>query len=1000
MIPLRLEISNFLSYRASTTLDFHGLHLACISGANGAGKSTILDAITWALFGRSRSKNDDDIINRQAARDGESALVDLSFELEGGAYRVIRRKKVGRSTVLEFQMGVGEGEWKSLSETGVRKTQTAVEALLKMNFDSFINASFLLQGKADEFTTKTANKRKEILADLLGVNEWDHYKDAAAERRKHVQNQVFLVDGRLQEIDEELAQQPEREAALAAAGEALIHVTEQLDLHEQILRERRRVEAAIEQQKQTTLSLAKNRQGAERTLADLEQTLSRRQAERDRLQTVLDQAQAIETEYKAWQKTKETLEMWQAKADAYNDIQQQMRPHEVQLERERSRLKQRRQELDKQAASVAAMAEERAELTKRQEELRHCLDQLSAKLANLAEQETAWHEARSELQNIEATRGLQTQELEQLRARAAEIDARREGRTTVVKNQTAATEALDAIAVEMALLSELSQRLPKALGEKDTLLAEQPRLKEKMLQLEDRIDRLESQRGGECPLCGQPLSDEHRQDVLDELKTEGKEYGDRYRQNRTQIETLAKEAADLEPKVADRGRLDREQETQQKRLATATARLEEIDKAIEDWTQESEQRMQDLALALADDSALSAQSRIVAELASAAESGLKTKAETERLQAELTTIEANLAQIDESTKRWKTGGEEDGAGSEAELARTASQLDNDQISLGDQQALAELARKAADTGYDPLAHQDVKKKAGQLAASEQRQQELVRAQAAVEPLDDTLADLGRQMEGQQATLQETIRQYEESAAVLGDLTAGVVDLAEIEGKVMTLREQQIEAHRREETAQQSVNVLAELRIQREQLAEQRQEHTQLVRRLQLLEKACGRDGVQALLIERALPEIEDDANELLDRLSGGQMQVTFDTQRKLKTSERLAETLDIRIVDGAGERPYENYSGGEQFRVNFAVRLALSKILARRAGARLQTLVIDEGFGSQDPIGRQRLIEAINTVQDDFERVLVITHIDEMRDAFPNRIEVEKGTQGSSITVV
>ena len=149
-----------------------------------------------------------------------------------------------------------------------------------------------------------------------------------------------------------------------------------------------------------------------------------------------------------------------------------------------------------------------------------------------------------------------------------------------------------------------------------------------------------------------------------------------------------------------------------------------------------------------------------------------------------------------------------------------------------------------------------------------------------------------------------------------------------------------------------------------------------------------------------MPEIEDDANEILDRLSGGQMQVTFDTQRKLKTSERLAETLDIRIVDSAGERPYENYSGGEQFRVNFAVRLALSKILARRAGARLQTLVIDEGFGSQDPIGRQRLIEAINTVQDDFERILVITHIDEMRDAFPNRIEVEKSTQGSSIRVV
>jgi exonuclease SbcC len=66
----------------------------------------------------------------------------------------------------------------------------------------------------------------------------------------------------------------------------------------------------------------------------------------------------------------------------------------------------------------------------------------------------------------------------------------------------------------------------------------------------------------------------------------------------------------------------------------------------------------------------------------------------------------------------------------------------------------------------------------------------------------------------------------------------------------------------------------------------------------------------------------------------------------------------------------------------------------------LQTLVIDEGFGSQDANGRQRLVEAINTIQDDFERILVITHIDELRDAFPTRIEVQKGIEGSTIEVV
>jgi DNA repair protein SbcC/Rad50 len=75
-------------------------------------------------------------------------------------------------------------------------------------------------------------------------------------------------------------------------------------------------------------------------------------------------------------------------------------------------------------------------------------------------------------------------------------------------------------------------------------------------------------------------------------------------------------------------------------------------------------------------------------------------------------------------------------------------------------------------------------------------------------------------------------------------------------------------------------------------------------------------------------------------------------------------------------------------------------VLAQRKGARLQSLVIDEGFGSQDVRGRQRLIEAINLVKSDFAKIIVITHLDELKDAFPTRIEVEKTEHGSSVKVI
>jgi exonuclease SbcC len=202
--------------------------------------------------------------------------------------------------------------------------------------------------------------------------------------------------------------------------------------------------------------------------------------------------------------------------------------------------------------------------------------------------------------------------------------------------------------------------------------------------------------------------------------------------------------------------------------------------------------------------------------------------------------------------------------------------------------------------------------------------------------------------------------------------------------------------------QQSINILATLRERQGKLSGRRNELTRLIARLKVLERAFSKDGVPALLIEQALPEIENQANELLDRLSAGSMSVSFQTQRDFKDKNRedKKETLDILIRDSTGSsREYEMFSGGEAFRVNFAIRLALSRVLAQRAGARLQTLVIDEGFGSQDADGRQRLIEAINLVKPEFACILVITHLEEMKDVFPTRIEVEKTLSGSRVRI-
>jgi exonuclease SbcC len=318
------------------------------------------------------------------------------------------------------------------------------------------------------------------------------------------------------------------------------------------------------------------------------------------------------------------------------------------------------------------------------------------------------------------------------------------------------------------------------------------------------------------------------------------------------------------------------------------------------------------------------------------------------------------------------------------------------------QKLAALEEQMKALGYDASAHAAVREAEKKGRASQEAWLDLEKARARLEPLEREIASLHQTIDQQEEHLKELESELSTAQQALEKDQQNLPDLISLETEYYALAEKvnallQVLAQRRND-----VLVLADLKKQHSQLKDEKEALTTQIAQLKILERAFGKDGIPALLIEQALPEIESDANEILDRLSDGNMSVKFETQREFKDKKRddRKETLDILIRDAMGERDYELFSGGEAFRVNFAIRLALSRVLARRAGARLQTLVIDEGFGSQDAEGRQRLIEAINSVRVDFAKILVITHMEELKDAFSARIEVTKTERGSRVQVI
>lgn len=995
MVPLKLELTNFLSYRRTAVLDCAGLHLACIAGANGAGKSSILDAMTWALFGKSRSRSDEDVINRFALRQGEAAEVRFTFGLEGAVYRVVRRKRANGRAQLEFQLAADDSlsQWKTLSEGRLRETEQAIENTLRMTYDIFTNASFFLQGKADEFTNQTATRRKEILAELLGVSRWNAYKEIVSERRKQVKNDLFVLDDRLAENATELGEQAQRVAELAAARTRAKEMAAQLAAQEALLREMQRAAESLRQQRRLVENHAATLERARRQAAELASQLARREAERAGNQAVVEQAEIISAEYAAWQQLEADLRAWDELFQAWNALQQRRRPHELALESARSQLTEQVRGLNAQAERVAAMRTERQSVVETQTARQSELSRLQQELTELATQAETYQEARRAYQQLADQRQFLAQEAVQLERQAAEIAALRQERDHVLSNLAEATASLERLAVQVADLGVQREQLAEVRGEKSALEAEQPRLEEQGKKVRQRLERLEEDASGRCPVCGQELTPAHRQQVLTELGAERTQLADLFRANRTRLQVVIADMGRREQAIQQLGRVERDHQLQQQRQAKAQARLEEIERAVAAWEASGQgERLAALQQNLADDAALQTMRLTLSRL----EQALQRQAALERqrleLERALAAQTARLAEIDRAVAEWAANGA-------PALAHAAARLAAEAYAPEASAALVDLAAQSAALGYDPAQHQAARAARAALAHAPERAQALTQAQTALGALAETLADLrGRQTEMAGHVAEQT-SQYELALAQLNALQVDSADIRPIETEVQRLREEMQHIQRRVGAAEQKVAVLDNLRQAAKELALERTELTILLGRLERLERACGHNGVQALLIEHALPDIENSANDILERLTGGHMRVRFETQRALKTRDEKIEALDIRIEDDSGDRPYENFSGGEQFRINFAIRLALSRLLAKRAGARLQTLVIDEGFGSQDPDGRQRLVEAINTIQGDFQRIFIITHIDELRDAFPARIEVTKTRDGSAIQV-
>ncbi len=857
LLPISLTLRNFLSYRdAAPTLHLEDVHVACLCGSNGNGKSALLDAITWALWGKARGQRIEQLLHHGQ----DDMRVELVFDAGGGRYRVTRRYSVSRSapkSSLELAVSAGDGEFTAITGNSIRDTEAQIVRLVNMDYDTFVNSAFLMQGDADRFSTATASNRKDVLVRVLGLGLYDRLEERA---KQHARDLKSVLGGKSELLEQRrnvAAQASEAEADLGeadrkleAANAVVGGLSERLErLMERVVElERRKAEG--DDLAERRLRVAAQRKQAESEADDLDLRVAKGRE-------IVERAEEIGAGFAALLQARERQRRLASDAQAMVALQSELAPLERAIH----------------ATFAGLQRDANAQRTRIESELSPRADSLPS--------------INDRLSRIEQRAAVLGEEADAA-ARAAEERQR--------------------LALDARSLREDNERIQQEGNDKNAKLA--------------MLGHGHPQ-GAKCPLCESELGEEGVERIRASYEREIDELRARYRTQKQRADALEKQAHDAEQAASGaQSAVDRERS----RLDAERARLE-----------------------------------VQREEAKRAEGEIES-ATAELRDMESRIVSGNYAR-DEQAAALGVRGRIDALGYDADAAEEA---EREAKSLSHWEAeRQELAVAQARLGDDVIALEQARIRAAEAAA------ERGRIEAELTAIDRELVDMASYV----AQRDEVAREREAAGR---DRDALQVHRGSLQQRMEEIKRAAEEA--------------AAIELEVKAVTSEASAYAELA-------LAFGKGGVQALLIEAAIPRLEDEANELLGRMSNGRMSLKIETQKTGKAGEAI-ETLNVLIADELGTRAYELFSGGERFRVDFALRIALSRLLAWRAGAALPTLFIDEGFGTQDTEGRERILDVIKAIEDRFERILVITHMDDIKEAFPVRIEVSRGSSGSTFAVV
>lgn len=1029
MIPRRVIVRGFLSYRDEAEVDFTGADLWMLAGANGSGKSAVFDAVTYALFGRHRggASGADELLNK----DADSFTVDFEFALGAGVYRArktLKRTKAGKTSASQQILQHDGSSWATVPDTGAKAGfDKWVRDHIGLTYETFTSSVLLLQNRAERLIDATPKDRFTVLAGIVDLDRYVRLHQRADDERKTLKTKIEglksqrelvppVKPGEIEALQKQIeaadAARQDQDAELTRRREIESRSKDWADVQQRI--------ASFRQQSEKNIALLKEADAIERDLARLVE-----------LRSVVPHVEAAfkhSARLQDGESKAKSLAADVAKATAdFEAADQQLTQRRGERENLRTQLASADQELQAARAGESKSAAAVARLDRYEEKHRESEDlakELKGLPDNLPGKEKQLQIEADSLAEIADALPALKRIAEHRRQLAEWQPALQQGEADLqilaVDGKKAAATAT-ALTTQVAASREAKAEAQRGATEAQTLL----RHAEKLLA---DVDSLSG--SAACTYCGQPLTADHlnaeRAKRLADRDTAKRQAADRASAVSRAEQALNKFDTDLTRQNVTVESLRKSYSEKIAELAGLRTRMDGAKQSLDADRQALTESYRRLV-----DSRENADAYPSAGDLNALQSRLderpRLRAELDRVKADVVRREVLQKKHDEVSRLVETLRGELGADPGAirqEQARVAAEAQTRQSRFD----AVKKQEKESQTAVEQLAERRQELRAAQTRATTEHALAKQQIEHDRQLLDATYAALPDSWRDRasRARLAEvnalkserdllTHNRTEERASELAGARTGHEALRmQLEG--LHGEEGRIPPEARVPHPVAAMQVaeakkllgereaaVADLRKQLGLLEHNRDQQASLTSQIatverqhkdaELLAVLLGRDRLQRHLVRQAERQIVGFANAVLDRLSEGYLCLRLRGGEDDDEPEKALELESFNRATGKDSIGIAFLSGSQKFRVAVSLALAIGQFASRRHRP-IETVIIDEGFGCLDRVGRQAMIQELNNLRCHLKCILLVSHQEEFADAFPHgyRFELVDGT--------